>query len=447
MATKKQGKKSAQNIEFLPVSGLKPYDRNPRTHSDAQVKQIAASIQEFGFLVPVLIDAQDGVIAGHGRILAAQQLGMTEVPCLRAAHLTEAQRRAYIIADNKLTENAGWDAGLLRMEMIDLKELGADLGLIGFSTDELTAIFADPGAPYTEEDNPLDLQADAVTVLGDLWALGNHRLLCGDATKIEQVECLTAGVKVDMVCTDPPYGISIVQGATDGGAKPFGNRKGWVGGGEKYDIPFGGKKKQGHGHGPAKKAIIKPGRYDAVIGDDSTETARAGYSLVAALKIPSLVFWGGNYYADFLPPSRCWLVWDKENTGAFADVEMAWTNFDRPARLFRHMWNGLMKASERGQRRVHPTQKPIALGEWVFREFGKDTKTVMDLFLGSGSNLIAAETTGKTCLGMELSPHYTDVIIRRWQEFTGKQAVLEGDGRTFDELAAERLGKEHAGTT
>ena len=246
-----------------------------------------------------------------------------------------------------------------------------------------------------------------------------HRVLCGDATSAEDVARVLGEAKPHLVFTDPPYGISIVQGTSVGGAKPFGVK--------------------GRVHGPAKNAIIEPGRYDEVIGDDSTHTAVAAYKICAELDIPTLIFWGGNYYADQLPASRCWIVWDKENTGTFADVELAWTNLDRPARLFRHMWSGLMKASERGERRVHPTQKPVALAEWCLVQFGSRDDAVLDLFLGSASTLIACEQTGRTCYGMELSEAYIDVALKRWQDFTDERATLDGDGRTFEEIAAERL--------
>jgi len=223
----------------------------------------------------------------------------------------------------------------------------------------------------------------------------------------------------------------VVKGSSVGGAKPFGK----VGGGKPH--PFAGKK-LGRVHGPARNAIIQPGVYEPVIGDDTTETAVAAYHVLLALGIPAIVLWGGNYFANSLPASRRWLVWDKENTGTFADAELAWTNQDMIVRLLRHQWSGLIKASERGERRVHPTQKPVALAEWVIKTIAPQATSVIDLFLGSGSTIIAAEQTGRSCVGLEMSPAYCDVIVKRWQDFVGAHATLDGDGRTFDDIAATR---------
>ncbi len=178
--------------------------------------------------------------------------------------------------------------------------------------------------------------------------------------------------------------------------------------------------------------------YEPVIGDDTTETAIASYHTLVALCVPSIVLWGGNYFANALPPSRCWLVWDKENTGTFADAELAWTNQDKIVRLIRHQWSGLIKASERGERRVHPTQKPVVLAEWVIETVAPDAVSVIDLFLGSGSTMIAAENKKIPCFCAELSPAYVDVAVKRWSKFTGRAAVLADDGRTFDEIAQAR---------
>jgi hypothetical protein len=261
---------------------------------------------------------------------------------------------------------------------------------------------------------------------------GRHRLVCGDCTDAETVEKLCEGVVPDLANCDPPYGVNIVKGASVGGAKPFGSVTavafGKIGGGKPH--PYAGAK-QGRVHGPARKAIIQPGVYAPVIGDDSTETAVAAYAVLTALDVPVIVLWGGNYFADKLPASRCWLVWDKETTGTFADAELAWTNQDKITRLFRHQWSGLMKASERGERRVHPTQKPVALAEWVIKTIAPDAKNVIDLFMGSGSTLIACERLQKRCFGMELAPPYIDVSILRWQNFTGEKATLEATGETF----------------
>jgi len=399
----------ALTIAYKKIKELIPYCNNSRTHSDEQVLQIASSIKEFGFTNPVLIDGQGGIIAGHGRIMAAQKLKMDEVPTITLSDLSEAQKKAYIIADNKLALNSGWDDELLKIELEQLKELDFDLGLIGFSDDELALLM---GGETTEglvdEDQVPELVDDPVTVLGDVWLLGNHRLMCGDSTSIDAVERLMDGQKADMVFTDPPYGISIVKGNKVGGDKAFGK--------------VGGDK------------VVKANTYAPIAGDDTIEVAIEAIQVIKTLNAKVEIIWGGNYYANALENSSCWIVWDKDNTGNFADAELAWTNQKTAVRIFKHTWNGMIKASEHGQKRVHPTQKPVKLAEWCFDEYGEKCETVLDLFCGSGSTLIACEEKKKKGYMMELSPHYCDVIIKRWQDFTGKQATLESNGKTYNEL-------------
>lgn len=422
----------ADKVERRPVASLVPAARNARTHSPEQVDQIVASIKEWGWTVPVLIDEQGCLIAGHGRVLAAKKLGLEQIPVIVAADWTEAQKRAYALADNKLALNSGWDESLLKIELGELKALNFDLAPIGFSPDELGGIFADKTAGLTDPDDAPEPPARPVSRLGDVWLMGKHRLVCGDSTSAEAVAVMLRGMIPDLANCDPPYGVSIVKRTSVGGAKPFGATRGVV------HSPGPDGFTRGRVHGPARRAIIKPGVYAPIIGDDSTDTAIASYAVLAALSVPAIALWGGQYFADRLPASRCWLVWDKENTGTFADVEMAWTNCDQTSRLFRHQWSGLIKASERGERRVHPTQKPVALAEWVFETVAPKAKTVVDLFLGSGSTLIAAERVGLTCFGMELAPAYIDIAILRWQTFTGREATLEATGMTFAATAAER---------
>jgi hypothetical protein len=284
----------------------------------------------------------------------------------------------------------------------------------------------------TDPDEAPEPPARPASVNGDVWLLGRHRLVCGDARDVSAVERLTDGVVPDLANCDPPYGVNIVKGSTVGGAKPFGK----AGGGKPH--PFAGEKR-GRVPGPARNAIIQPGIYAPIIGDESTDTAIESYQSLLAIGCRSIVLWGGNYFADKLPASRCWLVWDKENTGTFADAELAWTNQDAIVRLLRHQWSGLIKASERGERRVHPAQKPVALAEWVVETIAPKAKSVIDLFMGSGSTLIAAEKRGITCFGAEMSAAYVDCTITRWQNFTGEQATLDGDGRTFAAVAEERV--------
>lgn len=381
------------------IEDLIPYVNNSRTHSDAQVAQIAASIKEFGWTNPILVDGDKGIIAGHGRLLAARKLGHTQVPTIELKHLTAAQRKAYVIADNQLALNAGWDTTLLTLELQELQKLDFDLELLGFDPKELDALLEPEQVEgLTDEDAVPELPEEPKTKLGDIYQLGNHRLMCGDSTSIDAVEKLMDGHKVDMVYTDPPYGISIVQGGSVGGSKPFGS----VGGGK----------------------LAKVGKYAPVAGDESIDVAVEAIQLIQTLNSQVEIIWGGNYYANYLSNSSCWVVWDKQNTGNFADCELAWTNQKTAVRMFKHMWNGMLKDSERGQKRVHPTQKPVALAEWCYDQYGKECKTVLDLFTGSGSSLIACETKNKQGFMMELSPAYCDVIVKRWEDFTGKKAEL-----------------------
>ena len=362
-------------IEQLKTEDLLSYARNSRTHSEAQVDQIAASIKEFGFTNPVLIDGDGQIIAGHGRVMAARKLKLSEVPCIRLIHLTETQKKAYVIADNKLALNAGWDDELLALEIEDLKEENFDLSLLGFTQDELDDIaekIAEEVEGLTDEDAVPETPEEPKTKLGDIYKLGNHRLMCGDSTSIDAVDKLIDGKSVDMVYTDPPYGISIVKGQKIGGDKPFGSKdnRGTVG----------------------ASNVVKANIYAPIVGDDNIDVAIEAINTINTLGAKVEIIWGGNYYANALENSSCWIVWDKENTGNFADAELAWTNQKTAVRIFKHKWNGMIKASEHGQKRVHPTQKPVKLAEWCLEKYGDECETVIDLFCGSGSTLIACET-------------------------------------------------------
>lgn len=387
-------------IVYKKVNDLIPYINNSRTHSEEQVNQIVASINEFGFTNPLLIDEKDNIIAGHGRLLASKKLKMEEVPCIVLSGLTEAQKKAYIIADNKMALNAGWDEELLKIELENLKELDFDLELTGFNVDELDDIFqVEEEQEIVEDDFDIEPPEEPKAKLGDIYQLGNHRLMCGDSTKLEDVEKLTNGNKADMVFTDPPYGIDVVQGKKVGGDKPFGK----VGG----------------------RNIVKSNTYSRIIGDETTDTARKNYEIVKELSDNQIIF-GGNYFTDFLKPSKCWCVWDKQNTGNFADVELAWTSFDKGAKIYHYLWNGLVREGSRDlelSKRVHPTQKPVGMIINILKDFTKENNSIIDCFGGSGSTLIACEQSNRNCYMMELDPKYVDVIIKRWEEFTGKEAI------------------------
>lgn len=396
------------------IDELIPYCNNSRTHDESQILQIASSIKEFGFTNPVLIDEDNGIIAGHGRVLAARKLGINKVPSIKLSHLTDIQKKAYIIADNKIALNAGWDEELLKNEIEQLIANDFDIDLIGFSDEEIDNLLGEEESKQglTDEDDVPEVSEDPITKPGDVWILGNHRLMCGDSTSIDEVNKLINGHCVDMVYTDPPYGVSIVKCDSIGGSKPFSqsSKKGTVGGGK----------------------IVKCNKYAPIIGDDSIDIAIQAIQTIKAIGAKVEIIWGGNYFSSALGNSSCWVVWDKDNTGNFADAELAWTNQKTAVRIFKHMWNGMIRASENGQKRVHPTQKPVALALWCFEKYGESSKTILDLFGGSGSTLVACEKVDKISLIMELSPDYCDVIIKRWQDFTGKEAVLESTGLKFN---------------
>ena len=377
------------NLESISIDALIPYARNSRTHSDAQVAQIAASIKEFGFTNPVLIDEDGGIIAGHGRTLAARKLGLSEVPCLRLSYLSEAQKKAYVIADNKLALNAGWDDEMLKVELSELKDLDFDLSLIGFDADELANLLEPEQVEgLTDEDEVPELPETPVTVEGDVWILGNHRLMCGDSTSIDAVEKLMNGVYPDLIHTDPPYGMNAVS----------------------------------------KSSVLKANYGTDILGDDNPDIAKDAFNLIFGLYPEAKqIWWGANYYCSALPDSECWLVWDKNNGQSDqTDCELAWANFRSVVRQF-------TQASEK-KNRVHPTQKPVSLMEWIIKRFNLSAKTIADYFGGSGSTLIAAEKHGIDAYIMEFDPKFCDVIIKRWQEFTGKTAYHEVTGEAFAEV-------------
>jgi DNA modification methylase len=385
--------------QIISVDKIIPFAMNSRTHDEKQVTQLASSIREFGFTNPLLIDPDMNVIAGHGRLMAAKKLGMTEVPAVIVTGLDDRKRRALVIADNKLALNAGWDDEILRNELSDL---AGDFGeLMGFSEDELVAMLQPEQVDgLTDEDEVPEPPPEPITKLGDVWILGNHRLMCGDSTSIDAVEKLVNNAKIDLCYTDPPYGIN-----------------------EKGDR--------------SKRGGLTQGNNLKDFKDDTIDYAVEAYQIVeGVLQIPRQVWWGANYYCHALPQSNNWFVWDKrveeKQKDTQSDCELAWVKSTwSSVRIFRHLWKGLIKGSEHGQKRVHPTQKPVALAEWSFDYF-RTVKTVLDLFGGSGSTLIACEKTGRQCYMMEFEPYYCDVIVKRWENFTAKKATLEETGEEFN---------------
>ena len=368
-----------RKLEWREIATLIPYARNSRTHSDEQVAQIAASIKEFGWTNPILVDGDNGIIAGHGRLAAARKLGHTQVPVIELAELTETQKKAYIIADNRLALNAGWDNEMLTIELNDLLADGFALDILGFDPKEIDALLEPEVVEgLTDEDAVPETPEEPKTKLGDIYKLGNHRLMCGNSTFIDDVEKLMQGTYPDLIHTDPPYGMNAVS----------------------------------------KSSVLKKNYKTDILGDDNPDVAKDAFNLIYGLYPEAKhIWWGANYYCSALPDSECWLVWDKDNGQSDqTDCELAWANFRSVVRQF-------TKASEK-KNRVHPTQKPVALMEWIIRRFKLSSNTIADYFGGSGSTLIAAEKHGIKAFIMEFDPKFCDVIVKRWEDFTGKKAEL-----------------------
>ena len=405
-------------LHKMNVSDLIPYANNARTHSDEQISQIASSIKEFGFINPVITDADGGIIAGHGRVIAARKLGIEKVPVVPVDHLSDAQKKAYILADNRMALSAGWDDDLLSIEISELSDLDFDLSLTGFDDDEIEALLDDgENDGLTDDDALPEIHEDPITKLGDVWIMGNHRLMCGDSTSIDAVETLMDGQKADMIFTDPPYGMSygggrsIHVGQTDVAIKNFGMIHG-----------------------------------DDLQGDDllqmiadSVGNAKSFCKEGAAV----YVCFTWRTYAEFqaalssvgLEPKSC-IVWNKKSIG------LGMQSY-RPQHEFIFycggQWYGDKSQSDvwsigRDSGYVHPTQKPVELIERALLNSSKRDDIIYDCFGGSGSTMIACEKSNRSSRLMELDPKYCDVIVKRWQDYTGKQAALESDGKLFGEV-------------
>jgi DNA modification methylase len=402
-------------IERRRVEALIPYARNARTHSDAQVAQIAAAIREFGWTNPILVDGDNGIIAGHGRLLAARKLGIGAVPVISLVGLSEAQKRAYVLADNKLALNAGWDEAMLAAEVADLVDLGVDLDLAGFDESEigkLIDLHQQGGAPSFPDEAP-EPPAAPVTRPGDLWVLDEHRLLCGDATRREDVERVLGGGLADMVFTDPPYNVAY-EGKT-AARMTIAN--------------------DALGEGFA-------GFLEAACSNMIGNTKGAIYICMSSSEIGTLKTAfeaAGGHWSTFI-------VWAKNAfTLGRADYQRQYEPilYGWPSRS-QHFWCGARDQGDVWQHDrpvrndLHPTMKPVALVERAIRNSSKTRDTVLDPFGGSGTTLMAAEATGRRAALMELDPAYCDVIVRRWQDGTGRLAKLEDSGETLSEVASVR---------
>lgn len=414
----------ADKVERRPIAALTPYVNNARTHSDIQVAQIAASMKEWGWTNPVLVDEGGMIIAGHGRVMAAAKLGLAEVPVMVAEGWSEAQKKAYVLADNQLASNAGWNADLLKVELEGLKALDFDLGLIGF--DNLDALMADKTAGLTDPDDVPDAPAQPTSVLGDVWLLGKHRIVCGSSTDADTVKKVLNGVEPHLMVTDPPYGVEYDAGWRNKAMPAKNDPKRWR-----------------DGQGRATGAVLNDGQADwrdawALFAGDVCYVWHAGNKahivaeslLASGFDIRAQLIWAKSHFAigrgDYHPHHEpCWYAVRKGKTGHYAGDRKQTTlwQIPKPAK------------SETG----HSTQKPVECMKRPIENNSSPGQAVYEPFSGSGTTIIAGEMTGRCVYAIELNPAYVDVAVTRWQEFTGQQATLEGDGRTFAEVKAERV--------
>jgi len=509
-------------IEYIETTALIPYARNSRTHSEQQVAQVAQSIRQFGFTNPVLIDANGVIVAGHGRVMAAKSIGMASVPCIRLGHLNEAQIRAYVIADNKLAENAGWDDEMLRLEMQHLQSVDFDLSLIGFTDEELEDLLQDDDSPQqgmTDADQVPEAQRTVICRAGDIWQLGKHRVMCGDSTIASDVAKLMAGATAQLLHADPPYGMgkegdgvandNLYAEKLDGfqmewwatfrtflddnaSAYIWGNapdlwRLWYVGGlrdseklelrneivwdkkniagmaspdltqypiaterclffqlGNQFlgnvnadDFPDTWEPLRAYMEAQAKAAGVNRAEVKRVcgVGMYSHWFTRSQFALIPEKYYRKLA---AEFPGHFDRPWReLKAEWDRVKGGPTSEIQGARSHFDNAHEPMRDVWEFSRVTGD--ERHGHATPKPVAMMERVMKSSLHPGGLVVEPFGGSGSTLIGAEKTGRTCYTMEMQPRYVDVIVRRWQEFTGKAAVREADGVTFDSLCHEEL--------
>ncbi len=411
-------------ITRVPVEALVPYARNARTHSDTQVAQIAASIREFGWTNPILVDGERGIIAGHGRLLAARKLGMTDVPVIELGHLTLAQRRAYVLADNRLALNAGWDEDLLRLELAELRDDGLDLGLTGFSVDEIGKLLIDASEGLTDPDDVPEVPEAPITRLGDVWLLGRHRLVCGDSTDPATVEAALAGVRPHLMVTDPPYGVNYDPDWRNRAGLGQTQRTGRVENDDRADW------REAWALFPGDVAYVWHGALHATTVAESL--IATGFDIRAQIiwAKERLVLGRGHYHWQHEP---AWYAVRSGSPGHWSGDRKQTTLWSIPSR-------------DQDAETIHGTQKPVACMRRPMENNSSPGQAVYEPFCGSGTTIIAAEMSGRCCHAIELSPAYVDVAVRRWQAFTGEKAVLATTGQPFAVVANQRAAEaSHAG--
>jgi len=427
-------------VEFILVSELRPYPKNARTHSKRQIRQLANSIEKFGFCNPVLVDDENQIIAGHGRVEAAKVLGIDAVPTCRLSHLSEAEKRAYILADNKLAEQAGWDQELLAIELQGLIDLDFDVDLTGFAMPEIDLILEDafeakgePSGP--EDDVPEPAPGPAVTQLGDLWISGNHRLLCGDARAQTAYDTLLDGAKAQFVFTDPPYNVAI-----DGNVCGLGrirHREFAMASGEMSEDEFTSFLQTVFGR-------LAENTIDGSIHDicmdwrHASEMLAAGRAVYSELK--NLCVWNksnagmGSFYRS---KHELVFVWKNGSAAHINNFELGQHGRNR-TNVWDYPGTSSMRAGRLEELAMHPTVKPVAMVVDAMKDCSRRGGLVLDPFCGSGTILIAAERAGRKARAVEIDPTYVDVAVRRWQNYTGKAAVLAASGETFEMVEEQR---------
>ena len=380
-------------IEYVDINSIKPYNKNPRKNEEA-IPYVMESIKQFGFKNPVILDKNNVIVAGHTRIESAKRLGITEIPCIYADDLTDEQIKAFRLADNKVGEIAEWDIDLLDTELDDI--LNIDMSDFGFDLD-----LEDEEEKEIIEDEVPEVPEEPKAKLGDIYQLGNHRLMCGDSTKEEDVAKLMNGVKADMVFTDPPYGMNLDTDFSD-----------MVG-------------------------LAKGNKYKAVKGDKEDFTDELINTVFNNFGYCKEIFlWGADYFAELLPNRNngSWVVWDKQNNGegcndAYdkmfgSNFELCWSKNKHKRALARVLWKGFFgMQNEDTKKRIHPTQKPIELAKWFLEKFSNENDIIVDIYGGSGSTLMCCEQMNRTCYMMEYDSGYIDCIIQRWENFTGEKAI------------------------
>lgn len=426
-----------QEVKLLKVDALLPYARNSRTHTDEQVAAVAASMREFGFTNPVLVRSDGTIVAGHGRVMAARKLGLAEVPCIDVSHMSDAQMRAYVIADNKLAEQAGWDDEMLKLELRDLQEAGFDVGLTGFSAEDAAALQAAAGVLGNTDPNSVpDPDPTPVSKPGDCWLLGDHRVMCGNSLSKDDVGRLMGGKRADMVWTDPPYLMDFTgaiggDGNTKSKHKPIANDKLSKSDGEKFLQEFTAQLRAWC-NGPWYITFYRLGiqwMFDALKAN--------------GLKYRNIIIWKKNHmtlsnsdYKSIYEPM--FVGWDDDYVPVFYgwNMEHPWHGKKGEVDVWEVELPSVWEIDRTKKNDLHPTMKPVELITRSLQNSSKPGDVVLDLFGGSGSTIIAATMTGRNARLIELEPIYVDVIVRRWQDFTGGGGTLEGDGRTFNEIAA-----------